>query len=277
MNTFFGSSNSTRGAFFVSRCARISALVMLAIVFLPSPVWAQLYRDIEPKLTDRQAKAIQGQVSQAIRDPAGFGANAGAVTDYFTKYYFPKMTHTDAESLAELGDMREDLFRRYVRASPNEESQATLTDLSLRVATALSQGNYHPAVRYNGVLILGNLDQQIAGGRNNPTPPIPLPAATAVMLDLLEQDDFKGVKVHPSVRLGALVGLERHARFGIAPQHAARVTKAALDVIAQDNPPEEVAKDVHLWMKTRAGQRARLSAPRETRRQSSNCAECFND
>jgi hypothetical protein len=71
-------------------------------------------------------------------------------------------------------------------------------------------------------------------------------------LGLLEQEDFGGVKVHPSVQLGALVGLERHASFGIAPQHAQRVTKAILDVMAQENPPEEVSKDVHHWMKCRA-------------------------
>jgi hypothetical protein len=46
--------------------------------------------------------------------------------------------------------------------------------------------------------------------------------------------------------------LERHARFGIAPQHADRVTKAALDVIAQTEPPEDVSQDVHQWMKCQA-------------------------
>lgn len=252
MNRIFGSGNFPRGVFFGSRCARISVLVALAAVCLASPVWAQFYKEIKPRLTDRQAKSMQAAVGQAIRDQAGFGTNETTVTDYFSKYYFPKMTLTDSASLADLGDRREDLFRRFIRATPNAASQATLTNLSLKVATAISQGNYHPAVRYNGVLILGNLDRQIAGGRNNPTPPIPLPAATEVLLDLLEREDFKGVKVSPAVQLGALVGLGRHARFGVAPKYAERVTKTALDLIAQENPPEEVSKDIHHWMKCRA-------------------------
>ncbi len=254
MDGTFGYGISRGGEYSGSRCARFSALtlVALAAVFIATPVWAQRYRTLNPRMTEREARAMRGTVSQAIRDPAGFGANSAAVNDYFAKYYFPKMTGTTPESLAELGDMRKELFSRYIRATPNADSQATLTSLSLKGATAFSRGNYHPAVRYNAALILGNLDQKTAGKGANATPPIPLPAATAALLDLLEQEDFGGVKVHPSVQLGALVGLERHASFGIAPQHAQRVTKAVLDVMAQENPPEEVSKDVHHWMRCRA-------------------------
>jgi hypothetical protein len=254
MNRFlFGSGNSPRGVLFGSRGAGISAVAVFAILLLATPVWAQRYRQIKPRLTEREERAMRGTVDRAIRSQTGFGADAAAVTDYFMKYYFPKMTQTDPDSLAELGDRREDLFARFIRAAKHEQSQTTLTDLSLTVATAISRGGYHPAVRYNAALILGNLDQKYAGGsRNDQTPPTPLPAATAGMLDLLEQEDFNGVKVHPSVRLGALVGLERHAQYGIASQHAQRVTKAALDIIAQENSSEEISQDVHHWMKCRA-------------------------
>ncbi|MCG8450822.1 MAG: hypothetical protein MI725_14735, partial [Pirellulales bacterium] len=51
----------------------------------------------------------------------------------------------------------------------------------------------------------------------------------------------------------ALVGLERHARLGIASEESARrVTKAALAVIADTEPEEEVSTDVHHWMKCMA-------------------------
>jgi hypothetical protein len=254
MNRFlFGSGNSPRGFFLGRHGVRFSAVGMFALMILATPVWAQSYRQIKPRLTERDARVMKGTVDRAIRSQTGFGADAAAVTDYFMKYYFPKMTQTDPDSLAELGDRREDLFARFIRAAKHEQSQTTLTDLSLTVATAISQGSYHPAVRYNAALILGNLDQKYAGGsRNDQTPPTPLPAATAGMLDLLEQEDFKGVKVHPSVQLGALLGLERHAQYGIASQHAQRVTKAALDILAQENSSEEISQDVHHWMKCRA-------------------------
>lgn len=253
MNRFFGGSNSPRGVFFGSWCARTAALTALAALWIVTPGWAQRFKQIAPRIPEREAQSMRRSVQSAVKDSASLGTNAQTVTDYFTKYYFPKMTSYDPEDLAELGDMRENLFRYYIRVSGNAETLATLNTLALKVATALAQGNYYPAVRYNAALILGNLDQQLAsGGRSNPTPPIPLPAATAALLGLLEQDDFEGVKVHPSVRLGALVGLERHARFGIAPEHAQRVTKAALDVIAQAEPPEEVTQDAQDWMRCRA-------------------------
>ena len=251
--SFCCSIDAPSGVLFGWHGARFFVLVAGVLMVLATPVWAQRYRQINPKLDEREAKTMQRKVGQAVKDEAGLGANASVVNDYFAKYYFPMMTQADPDNLAKLGDRREKLFTQYIRVTANPDSLATLTTLAVKVGSAISKGNYHPAVRYNGALILGNLDQQIAGGtRQNPTPPIPLPAATAVMLELLEQEDFQGVKVHPSVRLGALIGLERHARFGIAPEHVQRVTKAALDVIAQENPAEEVSQDVHHWMKCRA-------------------------
>jgi len=253
MNQVFSNGNPLSKFFIGSRGMLICALALGVAFSIASPLWAQRFRQIQPKLNEKDAKAMQRAVAKAVKNPAGLGADANTVTEYFTKYYFPMMTYFDPDNLAELGDRREDLFKLYIRATTNADTQAALSSLALKVASAISKGNYHPAVRYNGALILGNLDQQNAGGtRNNPTPPIPLPAATAALLELLEQDDFKGVKVSPSVQLGALIGLERHARFGIAPQHAQRVTKVALDLIAQENPPEEVTQDVHRWMKGRA-------------------------
>ncbi len=254
MRVIPGTGVSPAGDIPRSRCVHCCALAFLtaALAVVAAPVWAQHYESKAPRIDERAAKGMQVTVSRAVRNSAGFGADEATVQDYFMKYYFPRMTGTTPEDLAELGQMRENLFRRFIRATPNTDTQRTLTGWSLKVATAVAQGNYHPAVRYNAALILGNLDQQIAGSGTNATPPAPLPEATAALLDLLEQDDFGGVAVHPSVKLGALVGLERHARFGIAPQYADRVTTAALEVIAEAAPPEDVSQDVHQWMKCQA-------------------------
>jgi hypothetical protein len=113
----------------------------------------------------------------------------------------------------------------------------------------IALGPYHPAVRYNAVLILGELDQQYAAKGANPTPPIPLPAGTRALLVLLEKDEFKGVKIPPMLKVGALVGLERHGRFGIDPQYAAQVTQGAINLIGQQETPAEMAPEVHHWLK----------------------------
>jgi hypothetical protein len=246
-----GSGNSARGVLFGWRGVRFSAVGMFALMILATPVWAQSYRQIKPRISERDARELRGILDRGIRNPAGFGADADKVKEYFSKWYFPKMTLTDPDSLTELGELREDLFSRFIRAARHEPSRTMLTGQTLTVASSISKGNYHPSVRFNAALILGNLDQRIGNTRSK-TPPIPLPAATAVMLELLEQEDIKGIKVHPSVRYGALLGLERHARFGVDSKYAERVTKAALDVIAEETSSEEVTQDVRHWMKCRA-------------------------
>jgi hypothetical protein len=74
---------------------------------------------------------------------------------------------------------------------------------------AIAKGNYHPAVRYNAALILGQLDAQ-PGAK-------PLPAGTEAILAFLENDQFNNVPVPTAVQIAALVSLHRHARLGVDP------------------------------------------------------------
>ena len=168
------------------------------------------------------------------------------------KYSFPKMTSTVPEDLGELGKMREDLFKRYIRQATVQPALEQLTGLTIKAMAAIARGNFHPAARYNAVLILGMLDQKLATVGANPTPPVPLPDGTKELLDLLELEEFKDIPIHPAVKTGALEGLERHARFGIDEQHANRVKKVALDIIAQENPVPGVRKSVRHWIKCQA-------------------------
>ena len=65
----------------------------------------------------------------------------------------------------------------------------------------------HPAVRYNAILIIGQLD------RNTPErqPPEPLPAAEAA--DGIVNSATTDKRFPPSVILGAIIGLDRHAQY----------------------------------------------------------------
>lgn len=217
-----------------------------------APVWAQRYKTIKA-MPRREAQSLERNVRAAVQNPSGFGASAEDVKTYFTRYYFPIMTSTDAANLGELGDRREDLFKRYLRNISNPSSQAELTKLCLGVSRVLAIENYHPAVRYNATLIIGNLDSRNAA---NGAPPVPLPDGTALLLDLLEKETMerKGTQhaVHPVVKTGALVGLERHARYGIEARYADRLTKAMLAVINEEDRPEEIDEDVHVWKKCQA-------------------------
>ena len=72
----------------------------------------------------------------------------------------------------------------------------------------------------------------------------------------MEESEFtikgKTIKVPASVRVASLVGLQRHARFGITENNAPRVTKACLEIITSKEPREEITRSVHHWMKCMA-------------------------
>ena len=82
----------------------------------------------------------------------------------------------------------------------------------------MPSAKYHPAVRYNAVLIIGMLDKTYAApGR----PPVPLPEGFVKLHTILDAA-VKGKQVAPFLVVGALVGLQRHAASRIARSAHAR-------------------------------------------------------
>ena len=209
------------------------------------------YDTLPAKLDDREASRLYPAVAQALRSPAGMGAEQSAVDDYFAKNYLPMMTSYQAEDLADLAKKREKLFKTYIGGASSASTQQHLIELAFKFARFAVRGNFHPAVRYNAALMLGDLDQQLATAT---TPPVPLPAATTELLELIEQEKFNDIPVPESVKLGALIGLERHARYGIDPQLKDRLTKAMLTVLAAQAAPEDVDQNVHDWTRTLAAE-----------------------
>jgi hypothetical protein len=225
------------------------AVALVLSLTIPSAL-AQRYSVFTPKLNDKEAKSLWRVTSQAVNNAAAFQTDKSKIDEYFMKYYFPLMTQYDPKNLGELGERREDLVK-WLREAKVPEAQEHLTGLTLKAERIISRGNFHPAVRYNAALIVGLLDKEYATA-----PPVPLPEGTLALLELLEQNEFalkdKKVKVPASVKAAALVGLERHARFGISAEYTDRVTKASLAAIADTEPEEEVSKSVHHWMKCMA-------------------------
>ncbi len=232
-----------------SRHSALFCAVALVSSILASAVHAQRYDTIPIKLDVREGKRLQMVFVTALRNPAGFGASQEDIDKFLKQYYFPLMTSTAAEDLGNLSKARGDLFKSIAQAA-NPASQQYLIDMTFNVARVLARGNYHPASRYNAVLMLGDLDQQLG----TPTaPPVPHAKATLELLELVEQEEFNKIPVPESVKLGALLGLERHTRYGINPQLSERLTKAMLGVITS-KAPEDVEPEVHDWVRSAAAQ-----------------------
>lgn len=167
--------------------------------------------------------------------------------DFFQKYYFPSMITTDPVQLGELAKKRKDLFVQFINVRGSQAAHDHLAAITLNAMGNIAVRDYHPAVRYNATLILGQLDQTVPqpGG----PPPSPLARATNGLLALLENADIKGVAVIPPVKVAALVGLERHTRFGVDPQYADRLSAAALAVATRQDSPAGVSPEVNDWMR----------------------------
>ena len=211
---------------------------------------ADEWKEIPVGLDAAQAKLAMTKVSAIIRQGgAPNAADAKQLDDFFKKYYFPAMTGASGESLANLADMRINLFRRYINATGSAATRDYLVKQTLAVMSSIAKGPYHPAVRYNAVTILGQLDKEPAKANGLP---VPLAEGAAELLTLLETEEIKGTKIPTSLKVGALVGIERHARLGADAKLAPRMTAAALAVAGDQQPPEDATVAVHDWMRGQA-------------------------
>ena len=167
------------------------------------------------------------------------------------------MTQTGDADLGKLGDSRSKLFKSFLWGTSNANLQSTLTELAynyMRTVVLANNPSYHPAVRYNAVLILGMLDEQYGidsgAGRR---PPKPYPQANVLLTQIVNAAaDDKAVP--PSLVFGALQGLERHAQFkdSLPPDAVTAMTAALLKLVNREKPLQEMDPDVYSWMRLRA-------------------------
>ena len=237
------------------RRLRRFALVLLAAGMAPA-VYAQQpavqYRSDPP---DTRLKAYGG-VARALVKQGRYAAEKAKIDEYFDKFYFPDMTGTSPEELGRLGDSRYKLFKDYLWASNSAEFQQALTNKALAACSRILNPKnppptYHPAVRFNAVLILGMLDSQygIEGSR----PPAPLQRANQI-LTVIVGSATTDESFAPPVILGAIIGLERHAqlRQSLAPDDVARMTAALLKLVTHEKPIQDLDPAAYAWLRLRA-------------------------
>lgn len=188
--------------------AGLSTLIVV-LAALVSNASAQQYQADD---VDENAGKLKLTAEQAVKNPGRFQADRARFVEFFEKYYFPAMTRSSPDELGQLGRMRDDLFGRFLWASTDENLQQELTRMAFEKLQPVERNkgkNYHPAVRYNAILIIGKLD---ATYPNTGQPEVPLKEAAAE-LTLIVNAAAEGKRVPPFLVVGALVGLERHAKL----------------------------------------------------------------
>jgi hypothetical protein len=227
------------------RARLIVAAVAIAVVACSNVAFAQDYQVAKPSKTEAQSKQLSAQVATILRG-AGAPDAAGqtALKDYFIGYLYPSMTSYDPLALGQLSKKREDLFQRFINTAKSPQARDIVIAHTIKAMTAIAKGGYHPAVRYNAALILGQLDAQ-PGVKA-------LPAGTEEMLSFLENDQFNKVPVPTSLKVAALVSLQRHLRMGVEPPIAERITKAALAIANREDLPDDVSAKAFGWVRRQA-------------------------
>ena len=207
------------------------------------------------KATERKIKQAATNARKALTNGI---ADATQFNAYYTTYYFPRMTRYDPASLGELAVSRQEFLRR-LQSSRNAAAKTALNNLALAEMGKLIRGNYHPAVRYNAMLLVGAINSREGRSTNPVQEPLPVPQAMGIMLTALEQPGQ-----HDAVTVAALVGVLRHVdldrqlealqgRNGFVDVASRqRIATIARTLVEQQAPPPGRSLAGHTWIRRRA-------------------------
>lgn len=204
--------------------------------------------DYQEQMTRSKQKTAKTQI---VMGRLRLANNQQVFESWYREYVFPAMA--SRQHLGEIYQHRKELANDLQRAADSETHQF-LRELAYEEASQRVTGNYHPAVRFNAMLIIGNLNQ-VELKRAERLPPVRLPQAFDFLLDELQKPDQLEV-----LQLGAMLGIERHLRLvrerpqdqPIPGAQKAEVVDLMQAMASETSPPDERTQEVHTWLRRRA-------------------------
>ncbi len=215
------------------------------------PMLEAVYKD--GKETEA-TKKINKLVRDVINGQAQLSQNEASFDKYFTLYEFPRMTQIDDKSLARLPRERAAFMRNYVTLVKRPEVHDRIVQLTYRSMKDIVTKNFHPAVRYNAMVIIGELNSQEPNFLTS-NASVPLPYADALDFMITQLRDPQQID---AVRVAALTGILRHVDMNAysQQQYPAGVRQALLKQmlpIALDKKvPANRSEEGHAWLRGRA-------------------------
>ncbi len=173
-------------------------------------------------------------------------------------YMFPALTELNAKQLPvqNLTDIQSQLVQGYLQRVKSKEAHDFMVKLTLDYMKRIASGNYHPASRYNAMLIIGqlNTDEAVLSGDSKQLPRAHLPALGFMVQTL---SDPKQVDV---LKVAALIGIGRHAYLDGQRRADQRMPGAAKNAVlgpvfklaSQDKPPAGRSAEGHMWLRREA-------------------------
>ena len=220
-------------------------------------------RSVRQDIKTRKQKVLTGQNSLSDSQAHFDG--------WYVRWLFRLMTQIEpvvseetgekitVRPLAEIPQLRQRLYRDF-RSCKVDAVHKHLNSLTLRAMLTIARtdegGTFHPAVRHNAMLIIGDLNEREGSSiGSNRGPPDPYAAALPILLE-----EVVNPKRIDAVRSAALVGLLRHAkmdRFRDPQQRwnqaeRAKIFESVMPLASSQQPPEGRSLAGHTWMRRRA-------------------------
>lgn len=174
---------------------------------------------------------------------------------YYQRHYFPLQTQTSDKALEELSAERHRFFRDHLEQCKDPEVHQHLVDMAYTEMKAIVQDNFHPAVRFNAMMIISHLNDS-EPVRVGAAPALPQPMVRALPVILEEYKRTDGLQ---SVRVAALIGLARHLEWdnhrpstAIGAPLKAEIIKTLIDTALLKDAPTGMTAEGHEWFRRRA-------------------------
>ncbi len=166
-------------------------------------------------------------------------ANEDQFDKYFRDLIFRRWTYP--QFLTKIHEDRT-LINRFLSLSKNPAANQRLHTLIRENMPKIAAGNFHPAVRYNGMLLLGSLNSKEAVIYGNKSPATPLIDVLPGLLEAVNSQNQIDV-----VRVAALIGVQRYAEGNLSAGAKQEVINRLLPILASD-PPQGRTPKAHAWI-----------------------------
>lgn len=211
--------------------------------------------DIDPDATDLQGKLryqqAQANVIEYFRSKPLDEQGRQLIRKFFGEAYLKSWTKRSNWQHA--GTNRQEFLKRYYGSlNSQREARLLLNEIVLRYMQEYVKPDYHPVLRYNAALLIGDLRSQEMNSINQ-TPEVPYAPSLPVLLGLIED-----AQQSDAVKVAAWVGLlEQSELYGvnlgnIPDAEKSRILTLVINTLKQEEVPEGHSEDAHRWIRKRA-------------------------
>ena len=116
-------------------------------------------RDEKSKIASvaREIKADRKKAANMLRGRENL--DVAFLEEFFTNFEFPRMTQSDDETLSNMGKLRAEFLKEFLSERVVGATRTTFIErVALPRIKAIADGNYHPSVRLNAVLLAGSIN-----------------------------------------------------------------------------------------------------------------------